>query len=279
MMKIVAAGVQKRFILSGKQKLGADGTVSSELQVLKDFSLQVKSGEFLVIVGPSGCGKSVLLNILGGLAAKNGGSVTIDGNEVTEPNERLGYVFQQYALFPWRTALSNIEYPLEIRRVDAALRRAKARHLLRLIGLSGFEKWHPNQLSGGMQQRIAIARALAIEPEVLLMDEPFAALDNQTRELLQVELLQIWEGIHNTVVFVTHSIEEAIFLADRVIVMTSRPGQVKEIVDINIPRPRDDYTRNSVKFAAYRQKVWDILKDEVYKAQDDMEKSALSSQL
>jgi NitT/TauT family transport system ATP-binding protein len=279
MMKIVAAGVQKRFILSGKQRLGADGTVNSELQVLKDFSLQVKSGEFLVIVGPSGCGKSVLLNILGGLAAKNGGSVTIDGNEVTEPNERLGYVFQQYALFPWRTALSNIEYPLEIRGIDAAARRAKARELLRLIRLSGFEKWHPNQLSGGMQQRIAIARALAIEPEVLLMDEPFAALDNQTRELLQVELLQIWEGIHNTVVFVTHSIEEAIFLADRVIIMTSRPGQVKEIVDINIPRPRDDYTRNSVKFATYRQKVWDILKDEVYKAQDDMEKSALSSQL
>jgi NitT/TauT family transport system ATP-binding protein len=279
MMKIVAADVQKRFILSGEQRVNADGTVNSELQVLKDFNLGVRSGEFLVIVGPSGCGKSVFLNILGGLAAKSGGSLTKDGNEVVEPNDRLGYVFQQYALFPWRTALSNIEYPLEIRGVDAARRLTKGRELLRLIGLSGFEKWRPNQLSGGMQQRIAIARALAIEPEVLLMDEPFAALDNQTRELLQVELLRIWEGIHNTVVFVTHSIEEAVFLADRVIIMTSRPGQVKGTVDINIPRPRDDYTRNSIKFAEYRRQVWDILKDEVYKAQDDMEKSALSSQL
>ncbi|MDR1931889.1 MAG: ABC transporter ATP-binding protein [Spirochaetales bacterium] len=278
-MKIVAADVQKRFVLSGKQRISSDGTETAELQVLKDFNLQVNAGEFLVIVGPSGCGKSVFLNILGGLAHKTDGSVTIDGNEVTEPNEQLGYVFQQYALFPWRTALSNIEYPLEIRGVNAAERQKKARDLLRLIGLTSFEKWRPNQLSGGMQQRIAIARALAINPEVLLMDEPFAALDNQTRELLQVELLRIWEGIHNTVVFVTHSIEEAVFLADRVVIMTSRPGKVKEIVSINIPRPRNDYTRSSTKFAGYRQRVWDILKDEVYKTQDNMEKSALSSQL
>jgi NitT/TauT family transport system ATP-binding protein len=279
MVKIQARKVQKDFILSGDQRINADGTLRTSLQVLKDFDLSVNEGEFLVIVGPSGCGKSVFLNILGGLANKSGGSVTIDSEEIIGPNEHLGYVFQQYALFPWRTALSNIEYPLEIRGIEMVERRKKARELLTLIGLSGFEKWRPNQLSGGMQQRVAIARALAIDPNILLMDEPFAALDTQTRELLQIELLRIWEGIHNTVVFVTHSIDEAVFLADRVVVMTSRPGTVKDVVDIDIPRPRDDYVRSSIKFADHRQQVWEILKDEVHKAQADWELSVNSSKL
>ena len=195
------------------------------------------------------------------------------------PNPRLGYVFLQYALFPWRTALSNIEYPLEIRGVGAKERREKARKLLALIRLSGFEKWRPNQLSGGMQQRVAIARSLSTDPDVLLMDEPFAALDTQTRDLLQIELLRILEGIKNTVVFITHSIDEAVFLSDRVAVMTSRPGMVKEIIDIGIKRPRDDSIRTGAKFGFYRQIVWNILKDEVHKAQEAWELSALSRQL
>jgi len=279
MVKIHANKVSKKFALKGEQRVSLDGAISSELTALQDFSLTVNKGEFLSLVGPSGCGKSVFLNILGGLANKTDGVVTIDDNEVNGPNHNLGYVFQQYALFPWRTALSNIEYPLEIRGIDVKTRREKAKNLLAMIKLSGFEKWRPNQLSGGMQQRVAIARALAIDPDILLMDEPFAALDTQTRELLQAELLRIWEGIKNTVVFVTHSIDEAVFLSDRVVVMTSRPGKVKKIVNIDIPRPRDDRVRNSAKFTDYRQEVWEILKDEVYKAQEDWELSALSSRL
>ena len=177
--------------------------------------------------------------------------------------------FQQYALFPWRTALENVEYALEVRGVGAAERRRKARHFLGLFGLGGFEDRYPSQLSGGMQQRVAIARALSGDPEVLLMDEPFAALDAQTRDILQSELLRIWETISTTVVFVTHSIDEAIFLADRVVVMTARPGRVKEIVEIDLPRPRDGDVRSSEAFNAYRGHVWRALRDEVQKAQKD----------
>ncbi|RVA46714.1 ABC transporter ATP-binding protein, partial [Mesorhizobium sp. M7A.F.Ca.CA.004.11.1.1] len=195
--------------------------------------------------------------------------VQLDGRRITRPDPKTGYVFQQYALFPWRTALANIEYALEVRGVAKAERTATARHLLALFGLAGFEDRFPNQLSGGMQQRVAIARALASNPEVLLMDEPFAALDQQTRELLQGELLRIWGKINTTVIFVTHSIDEAIFLADRVVVMTARPGAVKEIIDIDLPRPRDGDIRASAEFNLYRARVWDVLRDEVNKAQKD----------
>ncbi|TIT50504.1 MAG: ABC transporter ATP-binding protein, partial [Mesorhizobium sp.] len=195
--------------------------------------------------------------------------VQLDGRRITKPDPKTGYVFQQYALFPWRTALANIEYALEVRGVAKAERTATARHLLSLFGLAGFEDRFPNQLSGGMQQRVAIARALASNPEVLLMDEPFAALDQQTRELLQGELLRIWGKIKTTVIFVTHSIDEAIFLADRVVVMTARPGAVKEIIDIDLPRPRDGDIRASTEFNLYRARVWDVLRDEVNKAQKD----------
>lgn len=277
MIKIHAENVQKIFPLKADQQINGNSGKTRELQVLKDFNLSIKEGEFIAIVGPSGCGKSVFLDIVGGLTKMSSGNVFIDEKKVTNPDPQLGYVFQQYALFPWRTAISNIEYPLEIRGIDATKRKEKAKELISLIGLKGFEQWLPYQLSGGMQQRVAIARSLSTDPEVLLMDEPFAALDAQTREILQEELLRIWEGIKNTVIFVTHSIEEAVFLADRVVVMNTRPGSVKCIFDIDLPRPRGENTRSCSEFAYYRHEVWEALKDEVNKAQKDWELSAFYS--
>ncbi|MER9367703.1 ABC transporter ATP-binding protein [Mesorhizobium sp. M0518] len=269
MDRIVVSDISKTFQLKPGQFVTVDGEATDRVTVLDGVYLSIRKGEFITLVGPSGSGKSVLLDIIGGLTQATGGDVQLDGRRITRPDPKTGYVFQQYALFPWRTALANIEYALEVRGVAKAERTATARHLLALFGLAGFEDRFPNQLSGGMQQRVAIARALASNPEVLLMDEPFAALDQQTRELLQGELLRIWGKINTTVIFVTHSIDEAIFLADRVVVMTARPGAVKEIIDIDLPRPRDGDIRASAEFNAYRARVWDVLRDEVNKAQKD----------
>ncbi|TIT37856.1 MAG: ABC transporter ATP-binding protein [Mesorhizobium sp.] len=269
MDRIVVNDISKTFQLKPGQFVTVDGEASDRVTVLDGVDLAIRKGEFITLVGPSGSGKSVLLDIIGGLRQATGGEVQLDGRRITKPDPKTGYVFQQYALFPWRTALANIEYALEVRGVAKAERTATARHLLSLFGLAGFEDRFPNQLSGGMQQRVAIARALASNPEVLLMDEPFAALDQQTRELLQGELLRIWGKIKTTVIFVTHSIDEAIFLADRVVVMTARPGAVKEIIDIDLPRPRDGDIRASTEFNLYRARVWDVLRDEVNKAQKD----------
>ncbi|MDF3151024.1 ABC transporter ATP-binding protein [Mesorhizobium sp. XAP10] len=269
MDRIVVSDISKTFQLKPGQFVTVDGEATDRVTVLDGVDLSIRKGEFITLVGPSGSGKSVLLDIIGGLTQATGGDVKLDGRRITRPDPKTGYVFQQYALFPWRTALANIEYALEVRGVAKAERTATAHHLLSLFGLAGFEDRFPNQLSGGMQQRVAIARALASNPEVLLMDEPFAALDQQTRELLQGELLRIWGKINTTVIFVTHSIDEAIFLADRVVVMTARPGAVKEIIDIDLPRPRDGDIRASAEFNLYRARVWDVLRDEVNKAQKD----------
>ncbi|TPL78995.1 ABC transporter ATP-binding protein [Mesorhizobium sp. B2-3-14] len=269
MNRIVVNDISKTFQLKPGQFVTVDGEATDRVTVLDGVDLAIRKGEFITLVGPSGSGKSVLLDIIGGLTRATGGDVQLDGRRITRPDPKTGYVFQQYALFPWRTALANIEYALEVRGVAKTERTATARHLLSLFGLAGFEDRFPNQLSGGMQQRVAIARALASNPEVLLMDEPFAALDQQTRELLQGELLRIWGKIKTTVIFVTHSIDEAIFLADRVVVMTARPGAVKEIIDIDLPRPRDGDIRASTEFNAYRARVWDVLRDEVNRAQKD----------
>ncbi|UVK47676.1 ABC transporter ATP-binding protein [Mesorhizobium sp. AR07] len=269
MDRIVVSEISKTFQLKPGQFVTVDGEATDRVTVLDGVDLSIHKGEFITLVGPSGSGKSVLLDIIGGLTQATGGDVQLDGRRITRPDPKTGYVFQQYALFPWRTALTNIEYALEVRGVGKAERTATARHLLSLFGLAGFEDRFPNQLSGGMQQRVAIARALASNPEVLLMDEPFAALDQQTRELLQGELLRIWGKIKTTVIFVTHSIDEAIFLADRVVVMTARPGTVKEIIDIDLPRPRDSDIRASAEFNGYRARVWDVLRDEVNRAQKD----------
>lgn len=269
MDRITVTDVHKTFQLKPGQFVTIDGQPSDSVTVLDGVDLTIRKGEFITLVGPSGSGKSVLLDIIGGLTQATRGAVEIDGKVITKPDPKTGYVFQQYALFPWRTALANIEYALEVRGVTKRERTGKARYFLSLFGLSGFEDRFPNQLSGGMQQRVAIARALAADPEVLLMDEPFAALDAQTREILQSELLRIWEKINTTVVFVTHSIDEAIYLADRIVVMTARPGRVKEIIDIDLPRPRDGDIRSSTEFNGHRGRVWEALRDEVNKAQKD----------
>ncbi|WP_371928492.1 ABC transporter ATP-binding protein [Pseudomonas sp. SLFW] len=234
---------------------------TERIEVLKDFDLQVREGEFLSILGPSGCGKSTYLNILAGLAQKTGGTLEIDGKPLQGINRNQGVVFQGYALLPWRSVLDNIAVGLEIRGVGKTERRERAREYLDLVGLTGFASRYPHELSGGMRQRVAIARSLVYEPDVLLMDEPFAALDAQTRETLQDELLRIWDLHKKTIVFITHSLDEAIFLSDRVAVMTPRPGRIKEIIDIDLPRPRLPQLRNSHAFVHLRQRAWASLRE------------------
>lgn len=234
-----------------------------EISALHDFELDVREGEFLSILGPSGCGKSTFLNVLAGLAHKTGGTITIDGKPSDGINRHQGVVFQGYALFPWRTVLQNIEMGLEIRKVAKRERRETAEHFLQLVGLTGFGHRYPHELSGGMRQRVAIARSLAYSPDLLLMDEPFAALDAQTREILQSELLRIWEEHKKTIVFITHSLDEAIYLSDRIAVMTHRPGRIKSILDVPLARPRPAEIRHSPAFVHLREQAWDVLRDEV----------------
>jgi NitT/TauT family transport system ATP-binding protein len=255
--KIVARGVRMDYTVRN------DAGQQEEVAVLRDFDLDVREGEFLSVLGPSGCGKSTFLSILAGLTERTGGSIRIDGQTIAGINPHQGVVFQGYALFPWRTVLENIEVGLEIRGVPKVERRRIAQEHLELVGLAGSGGRYPHEISGGMKQRVAIARALAYKPDVLLMDEPFAALDAQTREILQGELLRIWEQYRKTIVFITHSLDEAIFLSDRIAVMTRRPGTVKQILEVPLPRPRLPELRNSEAFVALRQRAWDILKDEV----------------
>ncbi|MET7463694.1 ABC transporter ATP-binding protein [Nonomuraea sp. NPDC005501] len=233
---------------------------------LSGIDLDVREGEFLTLVGPSGCGKSTLLDLVAGLTRPTGGQILIDGTPVTGPGLDRGIVFQQYALFPWRTARANVEFGLEAKAVPKKERRERSRHYLDLVGLTGFEERYPHELSGGMRQRVAIARSLAFDPDVLLMDEPFAALDAQTRESLQEELLRIWEKTGKTVVFITHGIDEAVYLGQRVAVMTSRPGRIKEIVEVSFDS-RDGDLRADPAFGEYRHHVWALLRDEVAAAQ------------
>lgn len=230
---------------------------------VKDVNIKVRNGEFLCIVGPSGCGKSTFLDIIAGLISGSKGEISIDGKQVKGPALDRGIVMQGYALFPWRTIQKNIEFGLEIKKIKKKERKEISRYYIDLVGLNGFENRYPYELSGGMKQRVAIARALAYDPEVLLMDEPFAALDAQTKEVLQFELLKIWEKTNKTIVFVTHSIEEAVYLSDRVAVMTKNPGTIKEIIDIDLPRPRDDgEIRTSAEFSAYRHTIWALLQEQ-----------------
>ena len=233
---------------------------------LDGIDLSVAAGEFVVVVGPSGCGKSTLLDLLGGLSPVTSGQVLVDGHPVTGPGLDRGIVFQQYALLPWRTAQANVEFGLEAVGVRRAERARRAREFLDLVGLTGFERRYPHELSGGMRQRVAIARSLAYDPDILLMDEPFAALDAQTRESLQEELLRIWRRTGKTVVFITHSIDEAVYLGNRVAVMTSRPGRIKEVVPIDLGVRSAD-ARSSPEFARYRHEIWTLLHDEVARTQ------------
>jgi NitT/TauT family transport system ATP-binding protein len=230
---------------------------------LQNVSLTVNKGEFLTIVGPSGCGKSTLLDLIAGLALPTSGELFIDGKIITKPALDRGIVMQGYALFPWRTVRHNVEFGLEVKGVPKKDRQEISERFLKLVNLSGFADRYPYELSGGMKQRVAIARALAYDPEVLLMDEPFAAVDAQTRETLQDELLRIWEETRKTIIFVTHSIDEAVALADRVAVMSANPGSVKEIVKVGLPRPRRvGDVLSTTDFRLVRYRIWELLQSQ-----------------
>jgi NitT/TauT family transport system ATP-binding protein len=235
-----------------------------ELLALDGVSLEVQENEFLLIIGPSGCGKSTLLRIVAGLIDRDDGEIRIDGNAVTGPGPERAMVFQDFGLFPWKTVLDNVKFPLDIRNVPEDEAAEIARRHLKQVGLDGFEDAHPHQLSGGMQQRVGVARALAIDPDILLMDEPFGAIDAQTRELMQEELARLWAESRKTVLFVTHDLDEAVILADRIAVLSRSPGTVRTIVPVDLPRPRWEYdVRAHPVFAAVRQEIWSMLRSDL----------------
>ena len=233
---------------------------SGKTIALNGVNLEIKENEFICVVGPSGCGKSTLLNIIAGLLEPTSGTVTLDGKVIEGTGVERGVVFQQYALFPWRTVLKNVMFPLEMEKVPKEEAEAIARKYIKSVGLEGFEKSYPKELSGGMKQRVAIARAYAANPEVLLLDEPFGALDAQTRVQLQTELLETWEKEKKTCFFITHDVDEAIILAQRVIIMSARPGRIKKIVDLDIPYPRTQATKTDPRFLELKSEIW----NEVY---------------
>ena len=253
MDKLVIEHLCKRY---WREKLGR------EVFALDDVSFSVQDGEFLAIVGPSGCGKTSLLNIVAGLLPYEEGTVAIDGKKVDGPGVDRSVVFQNSSLLPWRSVAGNIRYGMEMqKRFDKPTMEQRTAYFTKLVGLIGFEKHYPNELSGGMQQRVNLARALASDPKVLLMDEPFAALDAQTREFMQAELLKIWTEARKTVVFITHQINEAVYLADRVVVMSARPGRVKEVFPIPFDRPRTLSLKRDPRFLQIEDAIWQLVEE------------------
>ena len=245
-MTLIIDHLSKKFAKNGQE------TVES----LTDINVRINDGEFICILGPSGCGKTTLLRIIAGLENPTTGKVLIDDVLIDRPNPKLGMIFQDYSLYPWRTVNENIVFGLELRGVGKEEKARVAQEYIELAGLAGFGNSYPYELSGGMRQRVAVVRALAVDPSVLLMDEPFGALDAQTRNRLQHDLLEIWDKTKKTILFVTHSVDEAVFLADRVVVLTPRPGHVCEVLQIELERPRD---RTSVEFAKIRRYVLDLI--------------------
>lgn len=266
--KIRLAGLSKEYVVprTGQRTLA-----------VADVSLEIDRGEFVCIVGPSGCGKSTILNMIAGLAEPSAGMVTVDGTLIRTPGPERGVVFQDYALFPWKTVRENVEFGPRFRsdvRLTTAERDKVVRHYIELVALTGAESKYPHELSGGMRQRCALARALANEPDILLMDEPFAALDAQTRLILQEELLRIWgedlpQAERKTVVFITHGIDEAVFLADRVAVMSNQPGRIKTVMAIDLPRPRRESLRATGGFQKLADDIWQLIRREAYQATID----------
>jgi len=237
------------------------------VRALDNVSLDVAKDEFVSIVGPSGCGKSTLLYLVGGFLTLAEGSIRVDGKPTGSPGPERGIVFQHFALFPWKTVRQNVLYGLEHQGIDASKRQALAQQFIDLVKLTGFEDAFPSQLSGGMKQRVAIARTLVTDPGVLLMDEPFGALDAQTRAILQEELLAIWGRSRKTVLFVTHDVHEAVLLSDRVVVMTARPGRVKAIIKVDLPRPRTVEVTKSAKFIERCDEIWQLVREEAQNAE------------
>ena len=247
------------------KKTYRDITLGRDVEALKDMNITIEEGDFVIFLGPRGCGKSTLLNIIAGLIPHEpGGEVLVDGIKVTRPNpDKMAYMFQDSVLFPWRTCVKNVEFGLERKKMTKAERRERALKYIKMVGLEDFSRAYPRQLSGGMCQRTALCRALAMETEIILMDEPFGALDEQTRIILGDELIDIWRKVKRTIVFVTHSLSEAVYLGERILVFTARPGVIKATFNVEIPRPR---TLESIEFRAVVEKVWNELKEESLKA-------------
>lgn len=257
MAKLEARGVAADYVLqrSGKR-----------LSVLEDINLDIESGEFVSILGPSGCGKTTFLNAVDGSHPLRHGTIRLDGKDIGPPGRDRAMVFQTPSLLPWRTVKDNIIYGLELqgRKKDRKSQETVA-ELIRMVGLSGFERGYPSELSGGMQQRVNLARALAVDPELLLLDEPFAALDAQTREFMQFELLRIWQSSKKTALFITHQIDEAIYLSDRVLVFSARPATIRESITIDLPRPRPLHIKRQPKFLDYAERIWELIYEETRK--------------
>jgi NitT/TauT family transport system ATP-binding protein len=235
----------------------------TQLIALDGISLTVMEGEFVAVVGPSGCGKTTFLAVVDGLIAATSGRVLVDGEVVTRPGPDRAVVFQDASLLPWRTVHNNVRYGLECLGIGGQEAKQRAEQLIALVGLSGFEHHYPHELSGGMQQRVNLARALVVDPKILLMDEPFASLDAQTREVMQEELTRIWAKAKKTVLFITHQIDEAIYLADRVVVFSGRPGKVKANIDIDIERPRPIGVKRQPRFHALEDRIWELIEEDV----------------
>jgi NitT/TauT family transport system ATP-binding protein len=246
-----ASGVRKVYIRNGQS-----------LEVVDIAQFAAREGEFITVIGPSGCGKSTFLHIMGGFIPAESGSIRIYGRTVSGPGPDRGMMFQEFALFPWKTVAGNVAWGLEAQGVGAREIEDTVRHYLQMMGLWEFRNHFPAELSGGMKQRVALARVLAFNPKVLLMDEPFGALDAQTREVMQEELTRLWERTGKTIVFVTHDIDEAVYLADRVVVLTARPARVREEIAIALPRPRDLTIKKSAQCHEYRNYIWDLIRSE-----------------
>jgi NitT/TauT family transport system ATP-binding protein len=233
-----------------------------QIQAVRDFSLEARPGEFLCLVGPSGCGKSTVINVVAGFVQGDSGQVQVDGQPIVNPGPDRGVVFQQYVLFPWKSVLSNVEFGLKLQGMDKNARRRIARENIEQVGLTGFEEKYPHELSGGMQQRVGIARILSSNPRVMLMDEPFGALDAQTRGVMQELLLQVWERHRTTVIFVTHDLDEALFLSDTIVLMTARPGELKEVVENPLPRPRSVDVVTTQPYLQTKRRLMDSIREE-----------------
>jgi NitT/TauT family transport system ATP-binding protein len=249
-------------------------TPEGPVSAVDDVSFNVRPGEFLSVIGPSGCGKSTLFNVIGGLLTGHAGAVSVAGETISGPHKSIGMVFQEESTFPWRNVVDNVAFPLELVGMAKASRVERARHFIGLVGLEGFENRYPGELSGGMRQRVSLARTLASEPKILLMDEPFAALDEQTRLLLGDKVLQIQQELKQTTLLITHNITEAVQMSDRILVMTYRPGKVKRIVDIDLPRPRTSEIVGSEAFGRYVAQIWNDLREEASRGMRDEESHA-----
>lgn len=264
--KISIQGIRKTFQLKNE-----------EFVALEHVDLDIGDNEFVTVVGPSGCGKSTLMNILGGLETPTAGRALVDGREVSGPGPERGVIFQQYALFPWLTVRKNVEFGLKVAGMPGAQRRERAEHFINMVGLGQFADALPKMLSGGMKQRCAIARAYAVNPSILLMDEPFGALDALTRVTLQEQLLETWNREKRTVMFITHDVDEAVFLATRVVVMAAHPGRIYDVVDVNLPYPRTEDVRLSPEFGELRNRVWHAVYHQDTHSQDSHHQTSNST--